>query len=187
METQAVSSHPRICPGVMWVRSIGKEKKWFARPWSHGNKGMRGSRKRPYPPSHWTDIIRRLLFARGVLALGWKQTGHGSFLANGRRNLCLTEEIRVHRVRVRACLRARVPGGPLCCCAIPCCGALWLSVRSFLFQTSFSRGFTTNMKLEAVNPRNPGELCVASVVSVKGRLMWLHLEGTHRWRSFWGT
>lgn len=34
------------------------------------------------------------------------------------------------------------------------------------------------MKLEAVNPRNPGELCVASVVSVKGRLMWLHLEGT---------
>lgn len=47
-----------------------------------------------------------------------------------------------------------------------------------LFQTSFSRGFTKNMKLEAVNPRNPGELCVASVVSVKGRLMWLHLEGT---------
>ncbi|XP_042800748.1 scm-like with four MBT domains protein 2 isoform X7 [Panthera leo] len=44
-------------------------------------------------------------------------------------------------------------------------------------NTSFSRGFTTNMKLEAVNPRNPGELCVASVVSVKGRLMWLHLEG----------
>ncbi|KAM9673737.1 scm-like with four MBT domains protein 2 isoform 1-T3 [Trichechus inunguis] len=49
---------------------------------------------------------------------------------------------------------------------------------SFCFRnTSFSRGFTKNMKLEAVNPRNPGELCVASVVSVKGRLMWLHLEG----------
>ncbi|XP_027628268.1 scm-like with four MBT domains protein 2 isoform X2 [Tupaia chinensis] len=48
----------------------------------------------------------------------------------------------------------------------------------FCFRnTSFSRGFTKNMKLEAVNPRNPGELCVASVVSVKGRLMWLHLEG----------
>lgn len=57
---------------------------------------------------------------------------------------------------------------------------LWyilFSVTS-LFQTSFSRGFTKNMKLEAVNPRNPGELCVASVVSVKGRLMWLRLEGT---------
>ncbi|CAD7679029.1 unnamed protein product [Nyctereutes procyonoides] len=48
----------------------------------------------------------------------------------------------------------------------------------FCFRnTSFSRGFTKNMKLEAVNPRNPGELCVASVVSVKGRLLWLHLEG----------
>ncbi|XP_039726965.1 scm-like with four MBT domains protein 2 isoform X3 [Pteropus medius] len=48
----------------------------------------------------------------------------------------------------------------------------------FCFKnTSFSRGFTKNMKLEAVNPRNPGELCVASVVSVKGRLMWLRLEG----------
>ncbi|XP_078185460.1 scm-like with four MBT domains protein 2 isoform X5 [Callithrix jacchus] len=48
----------------------------------------------------------------------------------------------------------------------------------FCFRnTSFSRGFTKNMKLEAVNPRNPGELCVASVVSVRGRLMWLHLEG----------
>nr|XP_020768986.1 scm-like with four MBT domains protein 2 [Odocoileus virginianus texanus] len=50
----------------------------------------------------------------------------------------------------------------------------------FCFRnTSFSRGFTKNMKLEAVNPRNPGELCVASVIAVKGRLMWLHLEGTH--------
>ncbi|KAB0383271.1 hypothetical protein FD755_005188, partial [Muntiacus reevesi] len=48
----------------------------------------------------------------------------------------------------------------------------------FCFRnTSFSRGFTKNMKLEAVNPRNPGELCVASVIAVKGRLMWLHLEG----------
>ncbi|XP_036131901.1 scm-like with four MBT domains protein 2 [Molossus molossus] len=50
----------------------------------------------------------------------------------------------------------------------------------FCFKnTSFSRGFTKNMKLEAVNPRNPGELCVASVVRVKGRLLWLHLEGLH--------
>ncbi|NXT83501.1 SMBT2 protein, partial [Zapornia atra] len=44
-------------------------------------------------------------------------------------------------------------------------------------NTSFSRGFTKNMKLEAVNPRNPAEICVASITSVKGRLMWLHLEG----------
>ncbi|NXA08260.1 SMBT2 protein, partial [Sapayoa aenigma] len=44
-------------------------------------------------------------------------------------------------------------------------------------NTSFSRGFTKNMKLEAVNPRNPAEICVASITSVKGRLMWLRLEG----------
>ncbi|XP_051050786.1 scm-like with four MBT domains protein 2 isoform X2 [Phodopus roborovskii] len=48
----------------------------------------------------------------------------------------------------------------------------------FCFRNAaFNRGFSKNMKLEAVNPRNPGELCVASVVSVKGRLLWLHLEG----------
>lgn len=69
--------------------------------------------------------------------------------------------------------------GQACCFLVSCCDGCWLIVL-FLFQTSFSRGFTKNMKLEAVNPRNPGELCVASVVSVKGRLMWLHLEGMHR-------
>ncbi|XP_066561192.1 scm-like with four MBT domains protein 2 isoform X1 [Amia ocellicauda] len=44
-------------------------------------------------------------------------------------------------------------------------------------NTSVSRGFTKNMKLEAVNPFKPSELCVASITRVKGRLMWLHLEG----------
>lgn len=43
------------------------------------------------------------------------------------------------------------------------------------------------MKLEAVNPRNPRELCVASVVSVKGRLLWLHLEGMHNQLLFRNT
>uniref|UniRef100_A0A8C6GPZ1 SLED domain-containing protein n=1 Tax=Mus spicilegus TaxID=10103 RepID=A0A8C6GPZ1_MUSSI len=47
----------------------------------------------------------------------------------------------------------------------------------FCFKNAFSRGFSKNMKLEAVNPVNPGEVCVATVVSVKGRLLWLHLEG----------
>ncbi|XP_050792781.1 scm-like with four MBT domains protein 2 isoform X1 [Gopherus flavomarginatus] len=56
------------------------------------------------------------------------------------------------------------------------CGAE--AAPHFCFRnTSFSRGFTKNMKLEAVNPRNPAEICVASITSVKGRLMWLHLEG----------
>ena len=82
----------------------------------------------------------------------------------------------------------------VCACALCVCACLCALARAApllyllrcplahcpisLFQTTFSRGFTKNMKLEAVNPRNPGELCVASVVSVKGRLMWLHLEGT---------
>lgn len=48
----------------------------------------------------------------------------------------------------------------------------------FLFQ-ALSRGFSKNMKLEAVNPRNPGEVCVATVVNVKGRMLWLHLEGVY--------
>ncbi|XP_051497300.1 scm-like with four MBT domains protein 2 [Apus apus] len=56
------------------------------------------------------------------------------------------------------------------------CGAEAASHLCFR-NTSFSRGFTKNMKLEAVNPRNPAEICVASITSVKGRLMWLHLEG----------
>ncbi|XP_074840284.1 scm-like with four MBT domains protein 2 [Carettochelys insculpta] len=56
------------------------------------------------------------------------------------------------------------------------CGAE--AAPHFCFRnTSFSRGFTKNMKLEAVNPRKPAEICVASITSVKGRLMWLHLEG----------
>ncbi|KAM6436227.1 scm-like with four MBT domains protein 2 isoform 2-T2 [Liasis olivaceus] len=42
---------------------------------------------------------------------------------------------------------------------------------------SCSRAFMKNMMLEAVNPRNPAEICVASVTSVKGRLMWLCFEG----------
>lgn len=46
-----------------------------------------------------------------------------------------------------------------------------------LFQIPFTHGFTKNMKLEAVNPRDPAEICVASIASVKGSLMWLHLEG----------
>nr|XP_033815199.1 scm-like with four MBT domains protein 2 isoform X1 [Geotrypetes seraphini]XP_033815200.1 scm-like with four MBT domains protein 2 isoform X1 [Geotrypetes seraphini] len=56
------------------------------------------------------------------------------------------------------------------------CGAE--AVPHFCFRnTSNTRGFTKNMKLEAVNPKSPAELCVASITKVKGRLMWLHLEG----------
>ncbi|MEE6481646.1 hypothetical protein FKM82_012926 [Ascaphus truei] len=47
-------------------------------------------------------------------------------------------------------------------------------------NTSNSRGFKKNMKLEAVNPNNAAEICVASITKVKGRLLWIHLEGLQK-------
>ncbi|XP_039225480.1 scm-like with four MBT domains protein 2 isoform X2 [Crotalus tigris] len=44
-------------------------------------------------------------------------------------------------------------------------------------NASCSRAFMKSMMLEAVNPQNPAEICVASVTLVKGRLMWLFFEG----------
>ncbi|KAL0962835.1 hypothetical protein UPYG_G00346130 [Umbra pygmaea] len=40
-----------------------------------------------------------------------------------------------------------------------------------------SWGFAKDMWLEAVNPLKPSEVCVAQVTQVKGRLLWLRLEG----------
>ncbi|XP_061108826.1 scm-like with four MBT domains protein 2 isoform X2 [Conger conger] len=42
---------------------------------------------------------------------------------------------------------------------------------------SNSRGFSEGVWLEVVNPLKPSEICVASVRRVRGRLMWLTLEG----------
>uniref|UniRef100_A0A673ZLV5 Scm like with four mbt domains 2 n=1 Tax=Salmo trutta TaxID=8032 RepID=A0A673ZLV5_SALTR len=40
-----------------------------------------------------------------------------------------------------------------------------------------SRGFAKDMWLEAVNPVRPTEVCVAQITQVRGRLLWLRLEG----------
>ncbi|KAM6985660.1 scm-like with four MBT domains protein 2 [Aplochiton taeniatus] len=40
-----------------------------------------------------------------------------------------------------------------------------------------SRSFMKDMWLEAVNPQRPAEVCVAQITQVKGRLLWLRLEG----------
>ncbi|KAM9845693.1 scm-like with four MBT domains protein 2 isoform 2-T3 [Aulostomus maculatus] len=40
-----------------------------------------------------------------------------------------------------------------------------------------NRGFAKDMWLEMVNPRRPAELCVAQITQVRGRLLWLRLEG----------
>ncbi|KAJ8006946.1 hypothetical protein DPEC_G00112480 [Dallia pectoralis] len=40
-----------------------------------------------------------------------------------------------------------------------------------------SRGFAKDMWLEAVNPIKPTEVCVSQITQVRGRLLWLKLEG----------
>uniref|UniRef100_A0A4W6D8J3 Scm like with four mbt domains 2 n=1 Tax=Lates calcarifer TaxID=8187 RepID=A0A4W6D8J3_LATCA len=40
-----------------------------------------------------------------------------------------------------------------------------------------NRGFAKDMWLEAVNPHRPVEVCVAQITQVRGRLLWLRLEG----------
>ncbi|XP_072309845.1 scm-like with four MBT domains protein 2 isoform X2 [Eucyclogobius newberryi] len=40
-----------------------------------------------------------------------------------------------------------------------------------------TRGFAKDMWLEAVNPAQPSEVCVARITQVSGRLLWLRLEG----------
>uniref|UniRef100_A0A3B3VT86 Scm like with four mbt domains 2 n=1 Tax=Poecilia latipinna TaxID=48699 RepID=A0A3B3VT86_9TELE len=44
-------------------------------------------------------------------------------------------------------------------------------------DTGHTRGFAEDMWLEAVNPARPEEVCVARVSRVRGRLLWLRLEG----------
>uniref|UniRef100_A0A4W4G7N3 SAM domain-containing protein n=1 Tax=Electrophorus electricus TaxID=8005 RepID=A0A4W4G7N3_ELEEL len=44
-------------------------------------------------------------------------------------------------------------------------------------NASLSRGFCKDTWLEAVNPLQPSELCVARITQVKGRLLWLRFEG----------
>ncbi|XP_026539750.1 scm-like with four MBT domains protein 2 [Notechis scutatus] len=56
------------------------------------------------------------------------------------------------------------------------CGAE-AAPEGFFKNASCSRAFMKNMMLEAANPQNPAEICMASVNSVKGRLMWLSFEG----------
>jgi len=45
-------------------------------------------------------------------------------------------------------------------------------------QTWQNTGFTKDVWLEAVNPHRPAEVCVAQITQVRGRLLWLRLEGT---------
>ncbi|XP_078728436.1 scm-like with four MBT domains protein 1 [Lampetra fluviatilis] len=53
------------------------------------------------------------------------------------------------------------------------CGAEPAPLHRFPAEHEFQEG----MRLEAANPLQPSEICVASVVRVRGRLVWLRLEG----------
>uniref|UniRef100_A0A8C8REC5 Scm like with four mbt domains 1 n=1 Tax=Pelusios castaneus TaxID=367368 RepID=A0A8C8REC5_9SAUR len=59
------------------------------------------------------------------------------------------------------------------------CGAEAAPQSCFPLLTS-SHGFKENMKLEAVNPVDPGEICIATVTKVKESYLWLQLEGSKK-------
>ncbi|XP_064422196.1 scm-like with four MBT domains protein 1 [Latimeria chalumnae] len=59
------------------------------------------------------------------------------------------------------------------------CGTGAAPQKCFPTFTS-DHGFKESMKLEAVNPLNPEEICVATVTKVKGHYIWLQLEGSKK-------
>uniref|UniRef100_A0A8C4Y562 Scm like with four mbt domains 1 n=1 Tax=Gopherus evgoodei TaxID=1825980 RepID=A0A8C4Y562_9SAUR len=59
------------------------------------------------------------------------------------------------------------------------CGAEAAPQSCFPLLTS-NHGFKENMKLEAVNPVDPGEICIATVTKVKESYLWLQLEGSKK-------
>ncbi|XP_074861848.1 scm-like with four MBT domains protein 1 [Carettochelys insculpta] len=59
------------------------------------------------------------------------------------------------------------------------CGAEAAPQSCFPLLTS-NHGFKENMKLEAVNPVDPEEICIATVTKVKESYLWLQLEGSKK-------
>uniref|UniRef100_A0A8C9G2Z5 Scm like with four mbt domains 1 n=1 Tax=Pavo cristatus TaxID=9049 RepID=A0A8C9G2Z5_PAVCR len=59
------------------------------------------------------------------------------------------------------------------------CGAEEAPQSCFPSLTS-DRGFKENMKLEAVNPVDPEEVCIATVTKLKDSYLWLQLEGSKK-------
>ncbi|PIK34541.1 putative scm-like with four MBT domains protein 2 isoform X3 [Apostichopus japonicus] len=47
-----------------------------------------------------------------------------------------------------------------------------------LFRTSTDRKFQNGMKIEAVNPFNHSQICVATITKIAGRHIWLHFDGS---------
>ncbi|NXI39445.1 SMBT1 protein, partial [Galbula dea] len=59
------------------------------------------------------------------------------------------------------------------------CGAEAAPQSCFPLFTS-DHGFKENMKLEAVNPLDPEEVCIATVTKLKDSYLWLQLEGSKK-------
>ncbi|XP_071611745.1 scm-like with four MBT domains protein 1 [Heliangelus exortis] len=59
------------------------------------------------------------------------------------------------------------------------CGAEAAPQTCFPLLTS-DHGFKENMKLEAVNPVDPEEVCIATVTKLKESYLWLQLEGSKK-------
>ncbi|NXA80981.1 SMBT1 protein, partial [Thryothorus ludovicianus] len=59
------------------------------------------------------------------------------------------------------------------------CGAEAAPQSCFPLLTS-DHGFKENMKLEAVNPVDPEEVCIATVTKIKDSYLWLQLEGSKK-------
>ncbi|NWU43066.1 SMBT1 protein, partial [Hylia prasina] len=59
------------------------------------------------------------------------------------------------------------------------CGAEAAPQSCFPLLTS-DHGFRENMKLEAVNPVDPEEVCIATVTKLKDSYLWLQLEGSKK-------
>lgn len=47
-----------------------------------------------------------------------------------------------------------------------------------LFFQKTERKFQNGMKLEAVNPFTPSQICVATITKIAGRHIWLHFDGS---------
>ncbi|NWZ33637.1 SMBT1 protein, partial [Brachypodius atriceps] len=59
------------------------------------------------------------------------------------------------------------------------CGAEAAPQSCFPLLTS-DHGFKENMKLEAVNPVDPEEVCIATITKLKDSYLWLQLEGSKK-------
>lgn len=49
-----------------------------------------------------------------------------------------------------------------------------------LFQRTEEHEFERGMKLEAVNPHNPNQICAATITKIVDHLMWVHLDSSTR-------